>query len=80
MIRAYVVDVILNAPSWLSGVLYYHGYKPACAQQGPLWGVALKAAERKKEGPGSCAHSNFMTKSTFFSKLQTEALRAHILH
>ena len=32
------------------------------------------AAERKKEGPGSCAHSNILTKSTFFSKLQAAAL------
>ena len=49
--------VILNAPSWLSGVLCYRGYKPAHAQQAPLRGGALKAGlqavERKKEGPGS---------------------------
>ena len=38
-IRAYVVVVvvILNAQSWLSGVLCYRGYKPARAQQAPLW-------------------------------------------
>ena len=29
IIRAYVVVVILNAPSWLSGVHCYHGYKAA---------------------------------------------------
>ena len=47
----------VNAPSWLSGILCYHGYKPAREQQAPLRGGALKAglqaAERKKEGPGS---------------------------
>ena len=36
-IRAYVVVVILNATSWLSAFLCYHGYKPAYAQQAPLW-------------------------------------------
>ena len=37
-------------------------------------------AERKKEGPGSCAHSNFfLAKSTLFSKLQTAALKGNTL-
>ena len=51
-IRAYVV-VVLNVPSWLSGVLCYRGYKPAHAQQAPLWGGALKAGlqhSREEEG------------------------------
>ena len=56
-IRANYVAVILNAPSWLCSVLCYRGYKRARAQQAPLWrgfesGAA--AAERKKEGTGSC--------------------------
>ena len=42
------VVVILKALSWLSGVLCYHGYKPA-----PLWGGALK------EGSGSCSFQIF---------------------
>ena len=35
-IRAYVVVVILKAPSRLSGFLSYRSYKPACARQAPL--------------------------------------------
>ena len=35
-IRAHVVVIILNAPSWLSSILCYHGYKPA-QQAPPLW-------------------------------------------
>lgn len=46
------------------------GYKPARARQAPLWG----AAERKKESPGSWAHSNVLAKSPFFFKLKTAAL------
>ena len=67
-ISPYVVVVILNAPSWLSGVLCYSGYEPACAQQAPLWGGAFKAglqaAERKKEGSRSCIIQIFWS---FFS-------------
>ena len=37
--------------------------------------TGLQAAERKKEGPGSCAHSIFWP---FFSKLQTAALRKNL--
>ena len=40
--------------------LLYH-YKPAHAQQAPLWGGALN-------------HLNILAMSTFFSKLQTAAL------
>ena len=29
---------------------------------------SCSAAERKKEGPGSCAHSNFLAESAFFLK------------
>ena len=51
-----------------SGVLCYHGYKPACARQAPLWeGLCMQGcsvAERKKEGPGSCAHSNFLVQKS----------------
>ena len=36
-IRAYFVVAILNVVSRLPGVLCYHGYKPAGAQQAPLW-------------------------------------------
>ena len=39
-----------------------------------LWRQGCSAAERKKEGPGSWAHSNFLANSTFFSKFQTVAL------
>ena len=52
-IGAYVV-VAVTVPSWLSGFLCYHGYKPAHAQQAPLWeGLwrqGCSTAERKKEG------------------------------
>ena len=45
--------VILNVPSWLSGFLCYHGYKPPYAQQAPLWGGALKAGlQRSREEEG----------------------------
>ena len=71
-IRAYVV-VVLNVPSWLSGVLCYRGYKPAHAQQAPLWGGALKAGlqhSREEEGGAwELYHSNSLAKSTFLSKL-----------
>lgn len=45
-----------------------------------LWGKGCSAAERKKERPESCTHSNFLAKSfffffTFFSKLQNAALK-----
>ena len=40
-----------------------------------LWRQDCSTAERKKEGPGSCAHSHF---HFFFSKLQTAALRPQI--
>ena len=55
-----------HEPSGLSGVLCHHGYTPG---QAPLWG----GAERKKEGPGSCAHSNCFGEVHFFpqnSRLQ----------
>ena len=52
-IRAYVVVVILNAPSWLSGVLCYRGYKPVHAQQAALWRVVLKTGlQRSREEEG----------------------------
>ena len=41
------------------------------ARQAPLWAGALKAGlQRSKEEGGSCAHLNFMAKSTFFFKTQ----------
>ena len=45
-----VVVVIFNAPSWLSGVLCYHSYKPARAWQAPLLGGALKAGLQQQRG------------------------------
>ena len=45
--------VILNGPSWLSGVLCYHGYKSTCSQQAAIWGGALRAglqSSREEEG------------------------------
>ena len=39
-----------------------------------LWRQGWSAAERRKEGPGSCARSNILAKCTFFSKLETAAL------
>ena len=39
------IQTDVNAPSWLSDVLCYRGYKPACARQAPLWGGALKAVD-----------------------------------
>ena len=69
-IRAYVVVVvvILNALSWLSGILCYHGYKPAGAQQAPPWGGALKAGlQHSKEEEGGLSQ-------LFCQKLQTAAL------
>ena len=47
------VVVILNAPSWLSGVLCYRGYKPARVQQAPLWGGALKAGLQRSMDLGA---------------------------
>ena len=49
-IGVYVVAVILNVPSWLSGILCYHGYKPALAQQAPLCGGAMKAGLQQQRG------------------------------
>ena len=50
MIRAYVVVVvILNAPSWLSGVLCYCGYKPAVGLQGGSLKAGLQRS-REEEG------------------------------
>ena len=76
-IRAHVVVVILNVISWLSGVLCYHGYKPTCAQQAPLWeGLWRQGCSSREEEGGTWElyHSNVLAKSTFFSKLQTAAL------
>ena len=76
-IRAYVVVVILNLPSWLSGVLCYHGYKPAHVQQAPLWEGLWRQGCSSREGEGGTwelCHSNLLAMSTFFSKLQTAAL------
>ena len=45
-IRTYVV--FLNAPSWLSGLLCYHGYKTA--QQAPQWeGLRRQAAAAERK-------------------------------
>ena len=57
-IRVYVADVILNVPSWLSGVFCYCGYKPVRAQQAPLRGGALKAEEGET---WELYHSNILT-------------------
>ena len=68
---AYVV-VILNAPSWLSASTVT-GYKPACSQQAPLWGGALKAGlqrSREEEGGAWELCSFKFSKSTFFSFLE----------
>ena len=47
---------------------------PAHAGLAPLWrGFAGRAAAAEEEGE-SCAHSNILAKSTFFSRLQTQAL------
>ena len=51
----------------------------ACSSwQAPLWAGALKAelqCSREEEGGNwELYHSNFLTKSTFFSELQTAAL------
>ena len=70
-----VVVVILNVTSWSSGVLCYHGYKPARAQQAPLWGrKALKAGLQCSRG----RRRDLGAKSTFFSKLQTASLSVSI--
>ena len=45
------VVVILNVPSWLCGFLCYRGYKPARAQQAPLWeGLWRQGCSREEEG------------------------------
>ena len=53
----------------LSGILCYRGYKPARAQQAPLWGGALKVGlqhSREEEGgTWELYDSDILTKSTF---------------
>ena len=73
-IRTYVV-VILNAPSWLSVLLCYRGYKPARAQQAPLWeGLSTQGCSSREEGlTWELCHSNILAESTLFSLLQTAA-------
>ena len=67
-----------DAQFWLPGVLCYRGYKPAREQQAPLRGGALKAglqaAERKKEGPGSCSIQMFWQSPVTFG-LGIEAVK-----
>ena len=48
----FLVVVIFNAPSWLSGVLCYCGYQPAHAQQAPLWGGAFKGRLQRSRVEG----------------------------
>lgn len=66
-IRAYIVVVILNVASWLSGVFCYHGYN-LFVQGRLLRGEGLWRHSREEEGG-----------STFFSKLQNAALNS-IIH
>ena len=73
-VGAYFVVVLFECQSWLSCFQCYHGYKPARSSGGRGFVGRAAAAERKKDWPGSSARSNFLVKSTCFSKLQTAAL------
>ena len=74
IIGAYVEVVILNVPSWLCGVLCYCGYKPARAQQAPLWGGVLKAGLQCSTEAGGGTWELCSFKYSKFSKLlQTAA-------
>ena len=58
----------------MSGILCYHGYKPAGAQQAPPLWEGLRR-QRAEEGlTWELYHSNVLAKFTLSSKLQTAAL------
>ena len=68
-VRAYVVDVIMNVTSWLSGVHCCHGYKPAGAGRG----FEGRAVGRRRE-LGAVLIQILWLSPLFFSELQTAAL------
>ena len=69
--RGYLVSTVTMVTS-----LLMHG-RLLCGRV--FEGRATVQQRQGKEGPGSCPHSNFMAKSTFFSKLQIAALTFKVM-
>ena len=57
----------VNAPSWLCGVLCYRGYKPAHAQQAPLWEGLRRQGCSSREEEGGTWEVQFFLKTPDYS-------------
>ena len=69
----FVVVVIFSVTSWLSVFLCHYGYKPAGAQQAPLWGGALKAGLQRIREEEGCIIQIFW-KNSQNSRLQGQVI------
>ena len=79
-VKAYAVAVVLNEPSWLSGVLCYRVYKLAGSSVGRgLEGRATAQQRGRRKDLGAVLPQIFwQSPPFFFSKLQTDLSHNHV--